>query len=200
VGLAKASIHAIHDLSGAVLDLADRQIQTGACGQVLAGIGFAIEFEENNTKEFITMSTSEPQAFAERLHQALAGIGFRPSPTRVAQEFNQRFKGRNVTTHTVRNWLLGQAIPTQDKLRVLAQWLQISPDELRFGSASSSETSVLPGSPMDMADQEMVRRYLGLPLAGRRTVRDVVMALSQANNLSSQAPDTTDMPAEERRR
>lgn len=134
------------------------------------------------------MANSEPQAFAERLRRALAGVAIRPSPTLVAHEFNQRYRGRNVTTHTVRNWLLGQAIPTQDKLRVLAEWLQVSPDELRFGSSDPVVSGLVPELPLDMADHEMVRRYLGLPLDGRKTVRDVVTALSLACSQKGQSP------------
>jgi transcriptional regulator with XRE-family HTH domain len=134
------------------------------------------------------MDISESQSFAERLRQALAGIGVRPSPTIVAQEFNQRYKGRNVTTHTVRNWLLGQAIPTQDKLRVLAEWLQVSPDELRFGCKDGMVQGLAQEMQLDMADQEMVRRYLGLPLDARKTVRDVVTALNVAAGQKRASP------------
>ena len=78
----------------------------------------------------------ETLAFADRLRRALEAAGVRPSPTVVANEFNLRYWGRSITPHTARNWLLGQALPTQDKLVVLAEWLQVSPDELRFGKAS----------------------------------------------------------------
>jgi transcriptional regulator with XRE-family HTH domain len=81
----------------------------------------------------------------------------------------------------VRNWLLGQALPTQDKLVVLAQWLQVSPEELRFGQAASVPR--LPDAqlePLEMADREMIQRYLSLPIAGRKTVREVVAAMAVA--------------------
>ena len=61
----------------------------------------------------------ETQAFAERLRRALDAAGVRPSPTVVANEFNLRHWGRSITPHTARNWLLGQAFPTQDKLCLL---------------------------------------------------------------------------------
>ena len=62
---------------------------------------------------------AESQAFSERLRKALEAAGVRPSPTLVANEFNLRHWGRSITPHTARNWLLGQALPTQDKLVVL---------------------------------------------------------------------------------
>lgn len=128
-------------------------------------------------------TSTETEAFAQRLRRALESNAVRVSPTVVSNEFNLRYWGRSITSHTARNWLLGKAIPTQDKLRVLADWLQVSPDELRFGRVAS-----LPNSPesdpspnvLDMVDREMVTRYLALGLNERKTVRDVVMALSLA--------------------
>lgn len=126
---------------------------------------------------------SETEAFAQRLKQALEGSGVRASPTVVANEFNLRYWGRSITPHTARNWLLGKSIPTQDKLRVLSEWLQVSPDELRFGNQRA--TSVMSEADasferLDMADREMVHRYLALNVADRKTVREVVTALSIA--------------------
>ena len=126
---------------------------------------------------------AESQAFSERLRKALEAAGVRPSPTLVANEFNLRHWGRSITPHTARNWLLGQSLPTQDKLVVLANWLQVSPDELRFGKASSG-LRLADADPefgqMDMADREMLKRYLTLPKSDRKTVRDVVAAMAVA--------------------
>jgi transcriptional regulator with XRE-family HTH domain len=81
------------------------------------------------------LKVSESQQFADRLRGALESAGVRASPTLVANAFNLRYRGRSITPHTARNWLLGKVMPTQDKLRVLSDWLQVSPDELRFGRA-----------------------------------------------------------------
>lgn len=128
-------------------------------------------------------TSTETEAFAQRLRRALESNAVRVSPTVVSNEFNLRYWGRSITSHTARNWLLGKAIPTQDKLRVLADWLQVSPDELRFGRVASPpnspESDPSPNA-LDMADREMVTRYLALGLNERKTVRDVVMALSLA--------------------
>ncbi len=135
-------------------------------------------------------STSETEAFAQRLKQALEGSSVRASPTIVANEFNLRYWGRSITPHTARNWLLGKSIPTQDKLRVLASWLQVSPDELRFGlsggAVKAAEATADPAS-LSMADREMVSRYLGLDVNDRKTVREVVTALSLAASHKSKA-------------
>ena len=110
----------------------------------------------------------------------------RISPTVVANEFNLRYWGRSITPHTARNWLLGKAIPTQDKLRVLAEWLQVSPDGLRFGPSSSThEVHERPVSDqaLNMVDKELLARYLALPMADKKIVRDVTTALTLARQV-----------------
>ena len=107
----------------------------------------------------------------------------RASPTLVANAFNLRYHGRSITPHTARNWLLGKVMPTQDKLRVLAEWLQVSPDELRFGRApGKTYVFEMNAGPVEMGlpDREMVDRYLSLSQEERKTVRDVVSAFVRA--------------------
>jgi transcriptional regulator with XRE-family HTH domain len=131
-------------------------------------------------------SSNETQAFAQRLKQALVASGVRISPTVVANEFNLRYWGRSVTPHTARNWLLGKSIPTQDKLRVLADWLQVGPDELRFGQVASvpkvTENMGM-GGDLNMADREMLNRYMSLSVQDRKTAREVVAALQVASRI-----------------
>jgi transcriptional regulator with XRE-family HTH domain len=122
---------------------------------------------------------SESQQFADRLRSALESAGVRASPTLVANAFNLRYHGRSITPHTARNWLLGKVMPTQDKLRVLAEWLQVSPDELRFGRApGKTYVFEMNAGPIEMAlaDREMIDRYLSLSQTERKIIRDVVSA------------------------
>lgn len=114
---------------------------------------------------------------------ALKGVGIRPSATVLANEFNLRYWGKSITPHTARNWLLGKSIPMQDKLRVLADWLHVSPDELRFGTLAPSFKAQDSGTEMsvlNMQDRDMLARYMTLSLADRKTVCDVVSALAVA--------------------
>jgi len=136
---------------------------------------------------------TESQQFADRLRSALESAGVRASPTLVANAFNLRYHGRSITPHTARNWLLGKVMPTQDKLRVLADWLQVSPDELRFGRAPGKTYvyEMNAGSvEMALADREMVERYLSLSQEGRKTIRDVVSAfvVAKAADMPSKTP------------
>ncbi len=125
----------------------------------------------------------ENQAFADRLRLALKGIGIRPSPTLVANEFNLRYWGKSITSHTARNWLLGKSIPMQDKLRVLADWLHVSADELRFGTLAppiKAQDSGADSIGLTMQDRDMLAKYFMLSVADRKTVCDVVLALAVA--------------------
>jgi len=125
----------------------------------------------------------ENQAFADRLRQSLKGMGIRPSATLLANEFNLRYWGKSITITTARNWLLGKSIPMQDKLRVLADWLHVSPDELRYGTLTpifKAQDSGTDMSVLTMQDREMLARYMALSLENRKTVCDVVVALAVA--------------------
>lgn len=76
----------------------------------------------------------ERKDFSDRLQQALRNADYSPdSPTQLAREFNVRFSGNPVTVHAARKWLVGEAIPTQEKLRALASWLGVPAEWLRFG-------------------------------------------------------------------
>jgi hypothetical protein len=125
----------------------------------------------------------EKKEFANRLRMALKGIGARPSPTLLAHEFNLRYWGKSITTTTARNWLLGKSILMQGKLRVLADWLHVSADELRFGTLApvfKAEDLNVDMSVLSMQDRDMLTRYMALTLDDRKTVCDVVAALRLA--------------------
>ena len=83
---------------------------------------------------FGQQSSRERVKFQARLAKSLRFAGYpHDSPTQLAREFNFRYSGRPVTIHAARKWLVGESIPTQDKLRILAQWLGVTAEWLRFG-------------------------------------------------------------------
>lgn len=78
--------------------------------------------------------TEEREHFSRRLRLALDSAGWKAlGAAGLAREFNQRSRSHTVTPHATRKWLRGEAIPSQDKLRVLAAWLAVTPERLRFG-------------------------------------------------------------------
>jgi transcriptional regulator with XRE-family HTH domain len=82
----------------------------------------------------------EKQGFSRRLKEAMrrAQIGSRGA-THLAREFNLRYHGDPVTAQAVRKWLTGAALPSQDKIRALARWLDVSMHWLRFGDVDRRE-------------------------------------------------------------
>ena len=92
-------------------------------------------------------SYQERVHFSERLQQALRNAEHSPSsPTQLAREFNVRFAGNPITVHAARKWLQGESIPTQDKLRALASWLEVPTEWLRFGSGAEQRVKGQSGS------------------------------------------------------
>ena len=93
-----------------------------------------IEFRFNRKFNFRFMN--QKAEFAERLKQAMLAAGYEARPGVLEKEFNTRYWGRAVTFQAVSRWLKGLSIPEQDKLQVLAEWLKIEPQALRFGEVS----------------------------------------------------------------
>ena len=82
----------------------------------------------------------EKQGFSRRFKEAMRNIRVDAgSPTQVAREFNLRYHGEPVTAQSIRKWLSGKALPSQDKIRALASWLEVTPQWLRFGDAERKE-------------------------------------------------------------
>lgn len=79
------------------------------------------------------------KAFTLRLETLLLKKGKTLSPTALARDFNLRWRGVPVTVNATRKWLMGQAMPTMDKLAVLANMLNSSEDWLRWGAMTVEE-------------------------------------------------------------
>ncbi len=107
-----------------------------------------------------------------------AGIDAR-KPALVAREFNRRFLDKPVTAYGVRKWLTGESIPAQDKLVVLAAWLGVSPEWLRFGPTESTQTTQLQQAVAAFEPDELVffRSYRKLTPEYRLAVREVALTL-----------------------
>ena len=73
------------------------------------------------------------KGFATRLEQSLEKRKKKASATVLEREFNLRWRGDPVSSHAARKWLKGMSVPTQDKLQVLARWLDVPEDWLRWG-------------------------------------------------------------------
>ena len=128
-------------------------------------------------------ASNERECFSQRLQQALKEADYSPdSPTRLAREFNIRFEGRPITVHAARKWLVGEAIPTQEKLRMMAQWLGVSTEWLRFGGAA--DTSARAGVPtprFESFDVKLIADLHRLDEHHRQIAREFIRMLVRTN-------------------
>ena len=129
-------------------------------------------------------STNERENFSERLQTALKNAHYSPdSPTRLAREFNVRFEGRPITVHAARKWLVGEAIPTQEKLRMIAQWLGVPADWLRFGgdndAAANGDGANVPR--FESADVKLISDLQRLDEHHRQLAREFIRMLVRVN-------------------
>ena len=129
-------------------------------------------------------STNERESFSERLQQALKNAHYSPdSPTRLAREFNIRFEGRPITVHAARKWLVGEAIPTQEKLRMIAQWLGVPADWLRFGGPETPGEQGENGSArFESADVKLIADLQRLDEHHRQLAREFIRMLVRINH------------------
>lgn len=126
----------------------------------------------------------EREDFSVRLQQALRNNGYAPeSPTQLAREFNIRFSGRPITVHAARKWLVGEAIPTQEKLRTLAMWLSVATEWLRFGGEANqeAENAARNNSHFDTADVKLIADLQQLDEKYREVAREFMRMLVRIN-------------------
>lgn len=151
--------------------------------------------------------TTKPLAdgFSARLQLALQRKGKKPSPTALKREFNLRWRGEPITVNATRKWLLGLAMPTLDKLRVLALWLDVSEEWLRWGvdheqdaNANQPNAHEAPathigsrkgaGSSMGRSPEEasLIQDYRMLQPQDKQVVRAIVEVLLRERRLKTQ--------------
>lgn len=126
---------------------------------------------------------TEKAKFGERLREAMARAGYPLRPVVLEREFNTRYWGRAVTLQAARRWLRGEAIPSQDKLQVLAEWLKVEPHALRYGEDVSRSVKTRQkrwDEGVGYLERETFEAFLALPAAQRKIVREVILAFAHA--------------------
>ncbi|ATQ79258.1 hypothetical protein CR152_32295 (plasmid) [Massilia violaceinigra] len=129
-----------------------------------------------------SIADEERTLFAQRLVSAMKSAEICCSPAQVARGFNLRASGATVTLHAARKWLLGQAIPTQGNVQVLADWTGVNAAWLRFGEGERCRnmSSMSPDSRTDARMVSMVNDLRSLPQQSRKLVRGLIDVLMDA--------------------
>lgn len=122
--------------------------------------------------------------FSQRLKYALEQHALTASPTLLRNAFNERYTGKPISIQTASNWLSGVALPSQDKLQVLANWLSVDSHWLRFG-----ESTPTPNLSELSADQiEVVMGFAMLTPTHQKIITELIASLLPQNKTSSKKP------------
>ncbi|MBK9614368.1 MAG: transcriptional regulator [Uliginosibacterium sp.] len=126
---------------------------------------------------------TEKAEFAERLKQAMRNAGYELRPGVLAKEFNTRYWGKSVSFQAASSWLKGVSVPEQDKLVVLAEWLKVEPQLLRYGGGAVqrvNEARTRFEEAMNLQDREVFEAFLNLPAPQKKIVCEVILAFAKA--------------------
>jgi transcriptional regulator with XRE-family HTH domain len=121
----------------------------------------------------LQLARKQQALFSKRLIWALEVLGITPSPTILQREYNSISNQPAITIHAARKWLMGEAIPTQGRIQILAEWLNVSPSWLRFGEQEPENKTT------DMTAQEwrLVKGFRRLTKKQRVGVLAMVLAI-----------------------
>jgi transcriptional regulator with XRE-family HTH domain len=129
----------------------------------------------------------EKAAFSRRLELALRRSPESPrGATELALRFNLRYLGNAVSAQTAHKWLTGRAIPTNDKLATLAEWLNVSEHWLHYGPPPVQPLTVgesrppygLSSSDKPSATKDKAAKGMGKPSAEAIGLAAKIQALS----------------------
>jgi hypothetical protein len=128
---------------------------------------------------FAMALSGEKQHFSKRLRDALRNAHAPAGGTSIAREFNLRYEGRPITAQAVGKWLGGRALPSQDKIRALSLWLEVSPQWLRFGEAEEKGSTVLCQTTASyrVDPQWPAKKYEALNDAHKKMIVELLIAL-----------------------
>ncbi|ATQ77714.1 hypothetical protein CR152_26805 [Massilia violaceinigra] len=114
--------------------------------------------------------------FSDRLKTALLAAGVPTAPAAFVYAFNLRADGSAVTVHAARKWLNGEAIPTQEKVLILANWLRVHAAWLRYGEAENADMviSVIPEVLLSTANLALIKDIVSLPASTQHILREIV--------------------------
>ena len=129
------------------------------------------------------MKTAKQQ-FAERLTKAMQAAGYEAKPAVLERNFNLLYMGAPMTLHGVRRWLLGETLPSPDKMQVLESWLKVSFQQLRpvhtpRRMVREEGKKVDWRASIPHQERELVETFLTLPLQQRKIIREVILAFAR---------------------
>ena len=125
---------------------------------------------------------NEKLEFSNRLRAAMTVAGHQARPSVIGREFNLRWHGRSISTQAAWSWLNSKSIPAQDKIQVLAEWLKIEPEVLRFGEAvryTVQQHRKRWDEGVGYLERETFDAFLKLPAPQRKIIREVILTFAK---------------------
>lgn len=122
----------------------------------------------------------ERTLFAKRLALAMQSKGYEAKASILEREFNLNYSGKPMTLHGVRKWLIGEAIPSGDKLLTLAKWLEIPPEEFILNKniqIAIQQRDARWKQELGYKDKEVFDAYTQLSSPHKKIIRDMIIAL-----------------------
>lgn len=129
----------------------------------------------------------EKTLFANRLIKAMQAKGYEAKASILEREFNLNYSGKPMTLHGVRKWIIGEAIPSGDKLLALAKWLDVPPEELAFENDIQKaivQRDARWQQDLGYRDKEVFEAFIALSPTHKKIVRDMIVALSNNSQKS----------------
>ena len=134
---------------------------------------------------------NEKIEFSNRLRDVMVKAGYAASPSVLEHEFNLRWYGRSISNQAAWGWLNNRSIPTQEKLQVLAEWLKVEPQVLRFGEAvrnSIQQQKQRWDEGIGYLERETFDAFLQLPAPQRKLIREVILTFAKVHGDQAAAP------------
>ncbi|HEX7643780.1 MAG TPA: hypothetical protein VF472_16350 [Burkholderiaceae bacterium] len=124
-------------------------------------------------------AVQEKAAFTERLKTAIRSFDENLlSPTTLAREFNRRSKSSTVAVTGAHKWLTGESIPQQQKMVVLASWLGVSVQWLRYGVSGESP---VPSDKDQKRQKKLVNNFTSLSDRDKAIVEKLIDEMLRHN-------------------
>ena len=137
---------------------------------------------------------NEKIEFSNRLRQAMTDAGYAASPSVLEHGFNLRWYGRSISNQAAWSWLNSKAIPTQDKIQVLAEWFKVEPEVLRFGNAVRKSVQTHRqrwDEGVGHLERETFDAFLQLPAPQRKLIREVILTFAKVHQGSAAPHDAS---------
>lgn len=128
--------------------------------------------------------------FSKRLATAMLEAGFEPKASVLEREFSLRYWGKAVTLQGVRRWLRGEAVPSEDKLETLAEWLKVDKRYLQFGEIQVKQREdqyIRWDARMSEEERQLIEMFMILPQDKRKIIGTIIRAFEIQNQHEQQS-------------